>query len=54
MLIEQTLKLEQDQEVREVTNAEAKLPTADSVTNADRARALAAFLAKVKPTGKEI
>jgi hypothetical protein len=53
MLIGQTLKLEQEQEAREVANVEAKLPTADSVTTADRARALAAFITKVESTKKE-
>lgn len=53
MLIGQTLKLEQEQEAREVANVEAKLPTADSVTAADRARALAAFITKVESTKKE-
>jgi hypothetical protein len=53
MLIGQTLKLEQELEAREVTDAEANQSPADSVTDADRARALAAFLTKIKLTGKE-
>jgi Family of unknown function (DUF5681) len=52
MLIEQTFKLEQDL-AREITDAEAKLPAEGSITNADRARALAAFVSKVKPTKQE-
>jgi hypothetical protein len=54
MLIVQTLKLEQEQEARELTVAEANQSLIDSETNADRARALAAFIAKVKPTKEEI
>jgi Protein of unknown function (DUF1254)/Family of unknown function (DUF5681) len=52
MLIEQTFKLEQDL-AREITDAEANLPAEGSITNADRARALAAFVSKVKPTKQE-
>jgi len=51
MLIEQALKLEQDQDAKEGTDAEAKLSPV--VTDADRARALAAFVTKVKLTRKE-
>jgi len=54
MLIGQTLKLEQEQEAREVTDAEANRPSIDPVTNATRARALAAFITKVKSTKEEI
>ena len=53
MLIEQTFKLEQDLEAREVIDAGASQPAAYSLTTADRARALAAFISKVRPTKKE-
>jgi len=47
MLIEQTFRLEQDLEAREVIDAGASQPTTYSLTTADRARALAAFIRKV-------
>jgi hypothetical protein len=49
MLIEQALKLEQDLEARQVTIAGASRHAVESITTADRARALAAFIAKIKP-----
>jgi hypothetical protein len=52
MLIEQTLKLEQDLEAREITVAGDSLLGAQPITTADRARALAAFVAKTKPSEK--
>jgi hypothetical protein len=52
MLIEQTLKLEQDLGAREVTVAGASLNAADSITTADRARALAAFFKKIEISQK--
>lgn len=53
MLIGQALKLEQEQEAREVIAAEASPSPAGSLTTADRARALAAFIAKTRkePSG---
>ena len=52
VLIEQTLKLEQDLEAREVTVAGASPYPADSITTADRARALAAFIKKCELSRK--
>jgi hypothetical protein len=52
MLIEQTFKLEQGLEAREVTVAGDSLHAAE-LTTADRARALAAFIKKIEPSKKE-
>jgi hypothetical protein len=52
MLIEQTLKLEQDLEAKEVIVAGASLHAVESITTADRARALAAFIEKTQLSKK--
>jgi hypothetical protein len=52
MLIEQTLKLEQDLEAKEVTVAGDSLHAAETLTTADRARALAAFVKKTEISPK--
>jgi hypothetical protein len=49
LLLEKTFELEQDIKALESTDAGGSLAAVDSITTADRARALAAFISKTKP-----